>query len=266
VNSPLVSAEDLRKFQTECQQLPSIASVQNLMKSERYSCLDLLQRLAYEQRVLDESNGEFLSAIDLPEGKVGDQIRLLIRNWSDWDAILIQTNHIYDQVAVALTHENYRQRLQQLEAIEISIDDCFETLLTMVENGIVQKVAPEKLSELMTCALLKSFSPAIDKGFVRTEANRTSRQFLTQIGLAVAVYQRTEGVFPDSLEILVPKYLKTLPKDPFSGDNFRYRLEDQEALIYSIGPNLQYDNAVTREVNPDQFDIVFPVEAQNRSQ
>ena len=39
----------------------------------------------------------------------------------------------------------------------------------------------------------------------------------------------------------MPRYLDTIPTDPFDGHSLRYRLKDGGAVVYSIGPNLRDD-------------------------
>lgn len=53
-----------------------------------------------------------------------------------------------------------------------------------------------------------------------------------QIKLALRLYQEENGDLPDTLAVLVPKYLKTIPSDPFDGRPFRYRLSRGEWIVW----------------------------------
>ena len=43
--------------------------------------------------------------------------------------------------------------------------------------------------------------------------------------------------------MLVPKYLTDLPQDPFSGMGFRWSVDDQGLVVYSVGPNERDDHS-----------------------
>jgi len=58
-----------------------------------------------------------------------------------------------------------------------------------------------------------------------------------QILLAIRAYQIEKGELPVSLEELVPKYLDSVPKDPFDGELIRYSKEKR--IIYSVGKSLE---------------------------
>jgi hypothetical protein len=72
-----------------------------------------------------------------------------------------------------------------------------------------------------------------------------------QIALAVDRYSRTNAGPPETLEELVPVYLRTIPLDPFDEQPMRYRLEEGGFLVYSVGDNLVDDNGL-QDVRTDQ--------------
>lgn len=58
-------------------------------------------------------------------------------------------------------------------------------------------------------------------------------------GVAVAIERfrlRHQGL-PKSLDALVPEFLPAVPLDPFDGEPLRYRVDETEYRVYSIGPN-----------------------------
>ena len=89
----------------------------------------------------------------------------------------------------------------------------------------------------------------------------------TQVFLAVCAYRQEHGgQLPKKLEELVPAYLPQLPSDPFAKDSqtFRYRIEKERWLIWSLGPNQKDDggrfNLMSpdeREKHKDEADIIF---------
>ena len=60
--------------------------------------------------------------------------------------------------------------------------------------------------------------------------------------------------FPSELDELVPKYLKKLPLDPFTGETLRYHVDESGCLIYSLGPN-KIDDGGRRDPKASEDDI-----------
>ncbi len=56
---------------------------------------------------------------------------------------------------------------------------------------------------------------------------------LVKISVAITCFKQSHGKLPDSLEDLMPNYLKEIPIDPFGGGKLGYSKEDR--IIYSIG-------------------------------
>src|SRR6185312_5040773 len=57
-------------------------------------------------------------------------------------------------------------------------------------------------------------------------------------GIAVDRYRLDHGgAFPATLDALVPQYLDDVPLDPFDRHPLRFIVRNNEALVYSIGPD-----------------------------
>ena len=85
---------------------------------------------------------------------------------------------------------------------------------------------------------------------------------LSQVGIALSRYQKQNGNFPDSLDPLAPDYLPALPADPYTGKPFVYRIDDEGALIYSLGKNLKDDGGKPLDDDYQNHDHVFRVTAR----
>ena len=58
--------------------------------------------------------------------------------------------------------------------------------------------------------------------------------------LAIRLYEKGEGKLPEKLEDLLPKYIATLPEDPFNGFKpLKYIKQNNGYVVYSIGPDMQ---------------------------
>ncbi|HEY3760329.1 MAG TPA: hypothetical protein VGN23_01085 [Verrucomicrobiae bacterium] len=82
-----------------------------------------------------------------------------------------------------------------------------------------------------------NFSKAIQRlAFNQDEVNEA------QIACALERFRLTNGIYPDSLDSLVPKYMDQLPHDIIDGGSFIYRrTNDGKFLLYSIGWNERDD-------------------------
>lgn len=67
--------------------------------------------------------------------------------------------------------------------------------------------------------------------------------------LALAQFHKDHSRWPASLDELVPKYLPSIPVDPYTADNtpLRYRPTNDGYVIYSVGPNRTDDGGTTPE-------------------
>ena len=64
------------------------------------------------------------------------------------------------------------------------------------------------------------------------------------VALALELYQRQHNRYPDSLEDLSPRLLPSIPLDRITGSALRYRVNGDQAVVYSVGQNLVDDGGV----------------------
>jgi len=91
------------------------------------------------------------------------------------------------------------------------------------------------------------------------------------IALSLKAYYADHGAYPESLSALEAAGW-TLPTDPFGGGPFHYRREGDGFVVWSIGPDMEDDNAArdyftyqeqtqgdleARERNPYDYDVIF---------
>ena len=98
------------------------------------------------------------------------------------------------------------------------------------ELGNHQGSPINQLRYLLTVMVFPAISMTIQSG-MRAEATRALGDSL----IAVERYHRLEKTYPASLEKLVPKYLPTIPTDPFDGQPIRYQLRDGLPVVWSVG-------------------------------
>jgi hypothetical protein len=89
----------------------------------------------------------------------------------------------------------------------------------------------------------------------------------TRIACALERYRLAHGVYPDSLEALMPEYIAELPHDVINGEPYNYRLKtDVSFLLYSVGGNQKDDGGTVvyeknnpKRVEYEQGDWAWPM-------
>jgi hypothetical protein len=76
--------------------------------------------------------------------------------------------------------------------------------------------------------------------------------------LALRCWRAETGHPPARLEELVPKYVRRMPVDPFSGKPLVYRVEGSNWMLYSVGPDRVDDGGRSTAVSaPGKGDLLF---------
>ena len=113
--------------------------------------------------------------------------------------------------------------------------------------------------------LLHAIMPALSR-ITTIETRAIARLRATGVALAIQRYRLAAGAPPDKLADLVPAYLETVPKDPFDGNDLRYKKLRAGFVVYSIGEDLSDDGGKeqqsrkTRGEKPPNWDVTFIVE------
>ena len=84
-----------------------------------------------------------------------------------------------------------------------------------------------------------------------------------RVGLVIERYRLSTGRLPGNLTELVPVYLESVPKDPFDGNELRYKKLETGFVVYSIGDDLSDDGGKERELRTKEspnWDVTFIVE------
>ena len=106
--------------------------------------------------------------------------------------------------------------------------------------------------------LARMIAPAIGPT-ARKFANNQSSLDLARIAIALERYRLTHGQFPDTLAVLAPQYLPSVPNDVINGQPLHYRLAaDGRFVLYSVGWNETDDGGTVayRNKSTTQIDLV----------
>jgi hypothetical protein len=71
---------------------------------------------------------------------------------------------------------------------------------------------------------------------------------------AAELYRRRHGTWPASAEFLSPKFLTSVPVDPYDGQPLRLRVVDGRLAVYSVGLNKRDDTAERGPTKSDEID------------
>lgn len=82
--------------------------------------------------------------------------------------------------------------------------------------------------------VVRLMAPAIGHSSAVRRSNRTVMD-AAAVAVALNRYRVEQGQWPATLDALVPKYLTSVPRDPFDGQPLRYELRDGAPLLWSIG-------------------------------
>ncbi len=111
-------------------------------------------------------------------------------------------------------------------------------------------------------ALMPAFKRALDQ-----VTRNTARCRGMQLLVALKLYRLRQQTWPADLRALVPEVIPQPLTDPFTGEPFHYRVEDNRAIVYSLGPNQRDDGGVPLPAGAEHrqtTDIVFVLAAVPR--
>lgn len=116
------------------------------------------------------------------------------------------------------------------------------------------------------------FSSLVLPGISHTAKGDAYSHANLRVALVALAIERWRGIhqdeIPDSLDLLVPSFLPSIPVDPYDGKPLRFKRLARGYVVYSVGPNLQDDagkekpphSAKVPRDQLDRYDITFTVE------
>lgn len=110
-----------------------------------------------------------------------------------------------------------------------------------------------KAGNLRVCPLTRMGANLLG-GSAKRDARYTAQLRAVCISLGIERYRLANGLLPDSLGNLIPKFLDAIPADPFDGQPLRYKKLAKGYVVYSIGEDGRDDGG------DEKKDITFTVE------
>lgn len=113
------------------------------------------------------------------------------------------------------------------------------------------------------CLISMAFLWPLDRA-IAGQANHAARVRVARAALAIEIFRADHnGERPPTLDVLVPAYVKQIPKDPFNGQPLRYILRSTGYVVYSIGADGKDDQGKERPRKlrtGETFDIPLSVD------
>ena len=95
------------------------------------------------------------------------------------------------------------------------------------------------------------------KGCYAASQRLTQQRDATLVALALTLFHRRHGAWPERLDDLVPDLLPAIPADRFTGQPLRYRVVDGRPLVYSVGPDKLDNGGQLPDIPKDQLEAIF---------
>ena len=163
----------------------------------------------------------------------------------DWDNILRLVNaHIEKTASIfeddsdldcLIAAERFDSELELRFASHDSIDFLRRLLMS---NG--------KTKDQLMFDMINSSFQIHDPGYQIFEAycRTKAKQRLMDTNIALHLFKRENGKFPDKLDELVPLYCKSLPIDPYANEPMIYKTRKQHFVLYSVGHDREDNGGV----------------------
>ena len=228
--------EQARKVMAKIDQLgPPTRILDKLAPGERFFFLDTVCDIAREG---PEKASILTDGGTRQEETIGAALNRWLTNMVvDWDEVLRMGNSFYERLEQAAAKPTHAQRKQAVATLD---KECRELARSNRERVWIARREGESLrsvaAQRMGGILLGLLTPAVSAVLTAEERAATNMQ-LTQLAFPLGAYRTEQGEYPAELAKLVPKYIAELPKDVYTGADFRYRREGKGYVLYSLGPN-----------------------------
>jgi hypothetical protein len=243
-----LSGEHARTFADEVRKLPPMAGVaEKVNVGARYTYLDAVcsfARLsARELGMLIALGGERQPMPEwlerTSEWLVGFGANIVI----DWDEPLRMGNAWFDRLQGAYSKASRREREAALSKMDRDVAGLSHQAR---DPKAVQKVLTAKDPQAMAGQFILALMASAHCFAAHSEDRTLAYQNMALVAFALAAYRTERGEYPAELGQLVPKYLKAVPGDTFSGKPLRYKREGAGYLLYSIPSYGEEDGSESR--------------------
>jgi hypothetical protein len=228
----------LAEFEQELGGIDLLAEYETQMRGERALANGNIDYLRRSKRINDFLNDAGQSPVNLGH--------LLPDGWFYQNELVINRMH-QDYFLPPVDSANHRINVDKVSAMSPALT-----------NELFGGFPPYKI-------LGRLLLPALE-GCIKKYAYGQVNLDLATTACALERYRLVNGQYPDSLDVLAPKFIAKIPNDVITGESLKYRrTDDGRFLLYSVGWNrtddggtMAFDKGTTPQVDRDQGDWVWP--------
>jgi hypothetical protein len=183
------------------------------------------------------SRGEQQQACDLVETNIRLAVMLERGGTIPEYLIGVAIHGLASQLLTGVRHDLSPDQARQLiAAYQRALAEC-EDIHSVVQRDQALAERTYGWAARLENIIRSTGIPSDTYHFVRADMRQETAIHLLQTDLAIRLYQRERGVWPQLLDELVPAYLPARPVDPSSptAQALRYRVEGDSFILYSVG-------------------------------
>jgi hypothetical protein len=272
-----LSAEGALAYQRELRQLPSLPVMADVIDgSDRFVFLDTLLMFARGKRAdFEKLIGSSADIQNLFQTEGAPRVPRVAKaivaelhsnpSLLDWDAVLQFGNEQFDKAVTAARKATVPERKKAIEAFERELRAMRSGLTDLGASGTPSSAGrslPNPLGREIGIVLTALFMPPVSTACEAENRART-RYALGQLGFALSAYRADHAAYPESLDVLAPKYIAQVPTDLYTEQPLRFKRQGDGFLLYSVGPNSTDDGGRTPGSQPPGDDIVLQIPHKN---
>jgi hypothetical protein len=160
----------------------------------------------------------------------------------DWDESMRTINTWYDRFVEACTRPARAERERALKKTGLEVEripretGSFRSFVGDAGSRSLRRAMGRQVG---LAAVVQIFAEITEAA--AGEDHAAAYSSMGQVAVALAAYRADHGAYPAGLAQLCPKYLASLPRDPFVDGPLRYRRAETGYVVYSVGPNGEDD-------------------------
>ena len=212
-------AEEIMPFQQPLRE----EEIRFILRNDRFIALDALTHMANGTHGFDVLSGSDSQCCPRPAANAWFE-SINIMRLSRLGIVMRMANQRFDEF-----EQWYFSDDMELDYEDYSTSVFLKNVVWYGYFGVI----PRSIGPMMADLLI----PAVEAW--RTANQRQEAEvFLLRLMFALEAYHRDNAQkYPEALDDLLGRYIDEIPLDPFSGEPFRYILEERGFLLYSVGPN-----------------------------